>query len=93
MIRYRVRRDRLEENLRLLRAVHEELAATAPDGLRYASYQLDDEVSFVDLAVTDRPGRFSQLDAWAAFRSTLAERCDEPPVLEELHEVAAYDRR
>jgi len=90
MIRYTVKRDQLERELELLRAVYDELDATQPDGLRYASFQLEDEVSFVEFAETDGPGRFSELKAFRTYRATLDERCDEPPVVTELHEVGSF---
>ena len=90
LIRYRVRPDALERHLALLRAVFDELTATRPTGVAWTSFRLDDGVSFVDLVTTDALGRFSRLETWAAYRGTLAERCDEPPDLTELHPVAAY---
>jgi hypothetical protein len=90
MIRYKVKRDQLERELDLLRGVYEELEARRPDGLRYASFQLEDEVSFVEFAETDGPGRFSQLDAFRAYRSELDERCEEPPVVAELDQVGSF---
>jgi hypothetical protein len=90
MIRYKVKRDQLERELELLRAIYEELEATQPDGLRYATFQLEDEVSFVEFAETDGPGRFSKLKAFRTYRTTLDERCDEPPVVTELHEVSSF---
>ncbi len=90
MIRYKVKREYLARELELLRAVYEELQSTQPAGLGYASFQLDDEVSFVEFAVTDAPGRFSQLESFRHYRATLDERCEEPPVVTELHEVGAF---
>ena len=90
MIRYKIKRDQVARELELLRAVYEELEATQPDGLRYATFQLEDEVSFVEFAVTDGPGRFSQLKSFRRYRSTLDDRCDEPPVVTELHEVGSF---
>ncbi len=90
MIRYKVKRDQLERELDLLRGVYEELEATRPDGLRYASFQLEDEVSFVEFAETDEPGRFSQLEAFRVYRSELDERCEEPPVVAELGQVGSF---
>ncbi len=90
MIRYKVKPDQLGRELELLRAVYEELESTQPDGLRYASFQLEDEVSFVEFALTDGPGRFSQLESFRRYRSTLDERCDETPVVTELQEVGSF---
>ncbi len=90
MVRYKVKREHLTRELELLRAVYEELQSTQPAGLGYASFRLDDEVSFVELAVTDAPGRFSQLESFRHYRATLDERCEEPPVVTELHEICSY---
>ena len=53
MVRYEVKPERAAENEELVRAVYEELARTAPEGLRYATFRLDDGVSFVHLAETE----------------------------------------
>ena len=91
MIRYRVKRDQVERNLELLRAVYEEMEAARPDGLSYATFQLEDGVSFVDLVSTENgPGPLSRLEAFGRFRSTLDERCDEPPTMTELREVGSF---
>lgn len=88
MIRYKLRPNQVERNLELLHAVYEELRSNPPEGLRWASFQLDDEVSFVDFVVGHGPpGQLSQFETFRTFRSTLDERCDEPPVMTELHEV------
>ena len=54
MVRYKVKPDRAAENEALVRAVYEELARTPPAGLRYATFALDDGVSFVHLSARDR---------------------------------------
>ena len=47
MVRYKVKPERAQENERLIRAVYEELAQTTPAGLRYATFKLEDGVSFL----------------------------------------------
>jgi hypothetical protein len=89
-IRYRLRPEFLERHLELLRAVHAELAAAGPRGLRWESFRLDDEVTFLDLVRVDRPGQLSRLTTWPAFRGGLDARCVEPPVITELEPLAAY---
>ena len=93
LIRYRVKPERVGEHLALLRAVFDELAASRPDGLRWDSYRLADGVSFADVAAVDAPGTLSRLTTWAAYRSTLDERCDEPPVLTNLDRIGFYASR
>lgn len=93
MISYKVKKDQVEPELQLLRAIYDELEATRPSGLRYATFQLGDEVSFVEIAETAAPGQFSDLAAFRAYRETLDERCDEPPVVTELREVGSFPVR
>ena len=53
LVRYRVKPDRADENAELVRAVYEELAAHQPPGFRYATFVLDDGVTFTHIAFTD----------------------------------------
>jgi hypothetical protein len=53
MVRYKVKPDRAAENKELVRAVYAELARRRPAGLRYATFGLEDGVSFVHLASLD----------------------------------------
>jgi hypothetical protein len=91
MIRYKVKRDQVERNVELLRAFFAELASLRPDGLRYASFQLDDGVSFVHFVETESgPGPLPRLAAFQRYRRTIADRCDEPPVMTQLNEVGSF---
>jgi len=90
MVRYRVRPDRVAENEELVRAVYAELAQTAPEGLRYATFKLDDGVSFMHVAATSDDNPLLQVEAFARFQAGIAERCDEPPVVTTLDLVGSY---
>jgi hypothetical protein len=92
MIRYRLKPDRVEQNLELLRAYFEELRSVQPDGLRDVVFQLEDKVSIVQFVETgeDGPGPLPQLKAFQRYRTTLDDRCDEPPILTVLHELGSY---
>lgn len=90
MIRYKVKLDQVERNLELERAVYEEFESVQPDNLRQATFQLDDEVSFVTFVEIDDPGKLANMPAFQRYRSTLDDRCEEPPVLTVLHEVNSY---
>ena len=50
IVRYRVKPGRAEENAELVRAVYAELAAGQPPGFHYATYALEDGVTFVHVA-------------------------------------------
>lgn len=91
LIRYKLKPAEIQRNLELLHDVYEELETVQPDGLREATFQLDDEVSFVTFVdVPDGPEVLRHLDAFQHYRSTLDERCVEPPSLTVLHEVGAF---
>ncbi len=90
MVQYRVHPDRVAENEELVRAVYDELAASQPDGLRYATFKLPDGVTFVHVARHDEPNPLAGVAAFQAFQAGIRDRCDEPPVVTELHEVGSY---
>jgi hypothetical protein len=92
MVRYKVKPDRVEENEALVRAVYEELARVAPAGLQYATFRLDDGVSFVHLAIQaeDGPTPLAKLDAFQRFQADVRDRCDEPPAASDLHMIGSY---
>jgi quinol monooxygenase YgiN len=92
MIRYKLKRDQVKRNLELLGAAFEELESAQPDGLCYATFQLEDEVSFVAFVETDEEAleRLSQLQAFQRYRRTLDERCDVPPAVTKLREVGSF---
>jgi hypothetical protein len=90
MVRYKVKPDRAVANEALVRAVYDELERTNPAGLRYATFKLDDGVSFVHMASHDEPNPLSGLPAFVEFQRGIRERCDEPPVAVELSEVGSF---
>src|SRR4051794_28747058 len=94
MVRYKVKADRAAENERYITAVYEQLARERPSGLRYATFKLDDGVSFVHIAShegTDGTNPLAELSAFKAFTDQIRDRCDEPPVAVELHDVGSYE--
>ena len=93
MVRYKVRPDRADENVRLVEAVYAELAEKRPEGLHYATFRLPDGVSFMHVVVeTDQPGRIlGEIEAFKVFSADIESRCDEPPVATELTLVGSYE--
>lgn len=90
LIRYTVRRDQLEEHLTQVREVYAELEGRMADDFAYATYQLEDGVSFVELLVSEQgPAPLAASPAFARFRSSLDDRCERAPVLTELREVGS----
>jgi Antibiotic biosynthesis monooxygenase len=90
MVRYRVKPERVEENEELVRAVYDELRRTEPAGLRYATFKLDDGVSFVHLAVTESESPLSKLRAFHEFQKDIEDRTDERPVVTELDQIGSF---
>jgi hypothetical protein len=93
MVRYTVKPERVAENEELVRAVFEELEHAAPQGFRYATFKLDDGVTFMHFAVTedgedDRV--LPKLRAFQAFRSGLDDRAVEGPVVTALDRIGAF---
>jgi hypothetical protein len=91
MVRYKVKADHVATNEELVRAVYEELQRTQPAGLRYATFQLDDGVSFVHLASTeDGQNPLPQVEAFQRFQENIRDRCDEVPVVAQLREIGSF---
>lgn len=94
MVRYRVKADRAEENQRYIEAVFAELAHNKPAGVRYASFKLEDGVSFVHIAsieTSDGTNPLVALASFQQFRAQIRDRCEEPPVTDVLSAIGAYN--
>jgi hypothetical protein len=80
VIRYTTKPEHAAQNERLIRDVFAELAADQPEGLRYASFRLEDGVSFLHVAVLDADTNpLSASPAFAKFQSGIKDRCAEGP--------------
>jgi hypothetical protein len=93
MVRYKVKPDRAAENEALVRAVYEELQRTQPAGLHYATFALDDGVSFVHLSsIETEDGRnpLSEVEAFARFQEGIGDRCEEAPAVAQLREIGSF---
>ena len=76
VVRYRPKADRADENQSLVEAVFNELGATDPGGLRYATLRLADGM-FVHLAdVEADPNPLGKTAAFAKFQEDIGERCE-----------------
>jgi hypothetical protein len=87
MVRYRVKPEAAARNEELIRGVFEALARERPDGIEYAVYVLEDEVTFVHIA--DAEG-LTNLPAFRAFAEGHAARCQEPPVVTRWRPVGSF---
>lgn len=89
MVRYTVKPECVEDNVRRIQAVFAQLDRERPHGIHYASYRAGD--SFVHIATIE--GAENPLTALAAFKEfagTIKERCLEPPVTSELEQIGSY---
>lgn len=92
IVQYKVKPDHVAMNLELVRRVYEELHRSNPAGLRYATFQQEDGLSFLHLAISEDEGAgpLPGLAAFKKFHTGLAERCDEAPQVARLLEVGAF---
>jgi hypothetical protein len=91
MVRYKVKPDRVAENEELVRAVYDELHRLKPANMRYATFRLDDGVSFVHLHTSEADANpLAELASFKAFQAGIADRCDEKPVVSELQEIGSF---
>ena len=90
MVRYRVKPDQVARNEELVRSVYAALHELEPEGLRYATFKLDDGVTFVHVATTDGESPLPGLKEFQQFQDGIRDRCDEPPVVTELEQVGAF---
>jgi hypothetical protein len=93
MVRYKVKPEQVEENEHLVRAVYAEIRRAEPAGLRYATFKLDDGVSFVHLAVTESENGgspLSKVKAFQEFQKDIEDRTDEGPVVTELDLIGSF---
>ena len=93
MVKYKVKPDRAAENERYIKAVFAQLERDRPAGLRYASFKLDDDLSFIHIAsleAADGSNPLLALEAFQGFAAQIKDRCDEPPVTTTLNEIGSY---
>jgi hypothetical protein len=92
IVRYKVKPEQAAENEELVQAVYAELHETKPPGLHYATFRLDDGVSFLHLSAhdTDGPSPLTNVGAFKRFQENIADRCDEAPVVSAVTQIGSY---
>jgi hypothetical protein len=93
VVRYKVKADHADENRNHIRKVFAQLDDSKLAGLRYVSFNLDDGLSFVHIAVVETADGKNPLPDMSAFRdfiSGIKDRCDEPPVATKANIVGSY---
>jgi hypothetical protein len=93
MVKYKVKPDQVEHNKELVRAVYGALQESEPEGLRYATFQLDDGVSFIHLLIderTDGSNPLGELPAFKEFQRGIPERMQDSPVVSPVEAVGSF---
>lgn len=93
IVRYKVKADKADENKAFIRGVFDELDASKPEGLRYVSFNLEDGLTFVHVAVVETEDGTNPLPETEAFKKFIADikdRCDEPPAASSATIVGSY---
>jgi len=93
VIRYKTKPESADENERLVKGVFAELAAKDPGGLRYATFRLEDGVTFVHVFMTDpddAPNTMGSIAAFNEFQRELPARCVEQPAAQGATVVGSY---
>jgi hypothetical protein len=93
VVSYRVKPEAVDEHLRLIEAIFEQLDAERPSDVEYKVMRLDDGVSFVHVSTADTPDGSNPLPALEAFQQFskgAAERVATPPVPTAADVVGSY---
>ena len=93
IVQYTVKADRADENREYVRGVFEELDANRPDGLRYVSFNLDDGLTFVHVAVVETEDGENPLPKTQSFQNfikDIQDRCEIPPAASAANIVGSY---
>jgi hypothetical protein len=84
VVRYETKPDRADENQRLVEKVFAELAERQPDNFRYATFRLEDGVSFVHIVIETGDGSnpipLTDIAAFREFQREIVDRCAVQPV-------------
>lgn len=91
VVRYRVNPEYAETNAERVRAVYAALDRDQPEGFSYATFRLEDGVSFVHVATHEEGANpLLALAEFAAFREGLAGNCEVPPAASSATAVGSY---
>ena len=92
MVRYKVKPHYAADNEALVRAVFEDLHRIEPTGFSYATFQLEDGVTFVHIVVENGEAGtpLADVPAFQRFLEGIAQRCEEPPVATGMREIGSY---
>ena len=93
IVRYKVKSDKAQQNIEFIQKVFTALDNSKPEGLRYASFRLEDGVSFIHIAsieTSDGANPLSGFEEFKAFKQDIASRCEEPPVASDVDTIGNF---
>ena len=95
IVRYKLKAGKAEENEELVKGVYEQLHREGMVGLSYATYKLDDGLTFIHIANYLGEGKapLPGIEAFRIFSAKIKDRCDELPVVTHVTEIGSYDFR
>ena len=76
VVRYRPKPEHADHNQRLVEAVYQELAATAPAGFAYSTLRLADGTFIHTAEIGEGGNPLDGLKSFAAFLNGIGERCE-----------------
>ncbi len=93
VVRYETKPECAEENKALVEKVYAELAELKPTSFSYATFQLEDGVTFIHIANETGEGGLALADvpAFKAFVANVGDRCAVKPVAMSANVVGSYD--
>jgi len=95
IVRYKVKPGKVEENEQLIKEVYKQLHHEGMEGLSYATYKLEDGLSFMHIANYSGEGKapLTGIQAFKKFQAGIKDRCDELPVVNHVTEIGSYNFR
>jgi hypothetical protein len=93
IVRYKVKEDKAQQNIEYIQEVFRALDKSKPEGLRYASFKLEDGLSFIHIAsieTEDGANPLVSFDEFKAFTQDIASRCEAPPVASAAETIGNY---
>lgn len=93
VVRYRTKPERADENQQLIEKVFAALDGVEGRGFSYASFRLEDGVSFVHVLLEEEAGASSvltDLPAFGEFQADIADRCADQPVALRMSVVGSH---
>jgi hypothetical protein len=95
IVLYKVKPGKAEENEQLIKEVYKQLHREGIEGLSYATYKLEDGLSFIHIANYSGEGKapLPGIMTFKNFAFGMKDRCDELPVVNHVTEIGSYDFR